>query len=445
MEIKGVSIHHDRMEQIKNADNALNARTLWEKIKNWFGFGEEKKVIQLIKKTFFDYETNDFEKIKGFLKLRNLTADAYKENFFIEKKDDEIIFSISLNGNFNDEKRSFQYNINENRSDKVKLITDLILALERIEFNDLFIDAIDKFLEINVIDNENDKAKKEVINGLIVDNISRFRSESAFNRDYILKHKLYKEAKFDCELFPYKLKELIEIEKESIKESSICNTLLEKIELELFKDLSRMTLSIDSIPIADLKNKPKYLNEIEFKKLEFEKLKNEFKNWDENDKEILYSLLYQKGILEFKSFLMEQDPFSGLINVPYSGRTTINVIKEDSKNKIRIEIENKKSLQDKSTNNIENIKNLINTELAYVNEQHYNLVNLVSEELVGKPFSLNEYLNVAALDSTLSELLLVGNKITLEDHTKLIFEYDFENKTLILDNKSKYEYAILKY
>lgn len=445
MEINGVSIHCYKMEQIKNADNPLNVRTLWEKIKNWFGFGKEEIVIPLIKETFFDRKINNFEKIKGFCKLRNLTGDAYKENFFIEKKDNEIIFSIFLNGAFNDEKISFIYNINENESNDVKLITDVILALEKNGFGDLLFDAINKIIEIKKKKIESDKIKKEVISELIIDNISRFRSENAFNRDYILKNKLYKKAKFDCELFPYRLKKLIEIEKESIKDLSECNAFLEKTELELFKDLSRMTLSVNSIPIADLKNKPQDLDEIKFKELEFEKLKNELKYLDEDDREIIFSLLYQKGILEFKSFLMEQDPFSGLINVPYSGITIIKVTKEDGENKIRIEIEIKKSLQDKSTNNIENIQNLINAELVYVNEQHSNLVNLVSEELVSKPFSLDEYLNVAALDSTLSELLLVGNKITLEDHTKLIFEYNFENKTLILDNKSKYEYAILKY
>lgn len=444
MEINGVSIHCYKMEQIKNADNPLNVRTLWEKIKNWFGFGKEEIVIPLIKETFFDRKINNFEKIKGFCKLRNLTGDAYKENFFIEKKDNEIIFSIFLNGAFNDEKISFIYNINENESNDVKLITDVILALEKIGFGDLLFDAINKIIEIKKKKIESDKIKKEVISELIIDNISRFRSESAFDRDYILKNKLYKKAKFDYELFPYRLKKLIETERESIKKSIIYKTLLENIESELFKDLSRMTLSINSIPIADLKNKPQGSDEIEFKKLELKKLKNEFRNLDENDKEIIYSLLYQKGILEFKSFLIEQDPFSGLINVPYSGKTRINVIKDDSKNKIRIEIENKKSLQE-STDNVDNIQNLINKELEYINEQHYNLVNLVSEELVGKPFLLDEYFKIAALDSKLSALLFVGNKITLEDNIKLIFEYDFKNKTLILDNNSKYEYAILKY
>ncbi|WP_311753403.1 hypothetical protein [Proteus columbae] len=444
MEIKGVSIHHDRMELIEHTEEPLNVRTLWEKIKNWFGFGKEEIIFPLIKETFFDHKINDFEKIKGFCKLRNLTGDAYKENFFIERENNKIIFSILLDGNSNDEKKSFIYNIKEGGSDGIKLIKDIILSLEEIGFDDLLLYAINKAIEIKKEKSESDEIKKEVIRELIIDNISRFRSERNFNRDYVLENKLYKKAKFDCELFPDKLKELIKIEKESIKEASKDKTLLNKIETELFKDLSRMTLSINSIPIADLKNKPKDLDEVKFKELEFEKLKNKFTNLDENDKEIIYSLLYQKGILEFKSFLIEQDPFAGLINVPYSGKTTINVIKDDSKNKIKIEVENKKSLQDKNTDGIKNIDNLINTELEYVNEQHYNLVNLVSEVLIEKPFSLDKYLNVTALDSNLSALLLVGNKITLEDNTKLVFEYDFENKTLILDNKSKYEYAILK-
>ncbi|EEG83171.1 hypothetical protein PROPEN_03935 [Proteus penneri ATCC 35198] len=52
MEINGVSIPRCRIEKIKNADDPLMARTLWEKIKNWFGIGQEVTVILLIKDTF---------------------------------------------------------------------------------------------------------------------------------------------------------------------------------------------------------------------------------------------------------------------------------------------------------------------------------------------------------------------------------------------------------
>lgn len=207
-----------------------------------------------------------------------------------------------------------------------------------------------------------------------------------------------------------------------------------------------MSLKINGVSIAGLRDKPEGLAEDLFKELEFEKLKNEFTDLDENDKELIYSLLYQKGLLEFKSFLMKQDTLSGLINVPYSAETAIDIIKDNSKNTIKIKIENKKSLKDKSTNNKENIVNLMESELPYVNEQHCNLVNLVSKELIGKPFSLEKYMNIKGIvNSNISELLLVGRGITLEDKTKLIFEYDIKNKTLVLDNESEYEYAILKY
>lgn len=448
MEIKGIKIHHDRMDQIKNTEEPLNVRTLWEKIKNWFGFGKEGIVFPLIKETFFDKKINDFEKIKGFCKLRNLTGDAYKENFRIEKKDNEINFSILLDGNFDGEKISFIHNINEDGSDEIKPIKDIILSLEKNGLDDLLFYAIDKAIELKKKKIESNEIKKEVIRELIIDNKSRFIGDKDLGRDYISKNQLYKKAKFDPELFTDRLKELIKNEKESIEdniEKSIKKgitptymTLLEKIEDELFRDLSRMKININSTPIADMENKPQDLDEIKFKELEFEKLKKEFTNLDENDKELVYSLMYQKVILDFKSSLVEEDLFAGLVNVLYSGKTTANIIKDDSKNKITIVIENKKALQDKNANGKKNIDYVIDTGLAYVNEQHYNLVNLVSEELVEKPF------NISQLDPNLSEILSVGNNITLGDHTKLIFEYDFKNKTLVLDNKSKYEYAILK-
>ncbi|MEZ2683590.1 hypothetical protein ACBQ20_02060 [Proteus vulgaris] len=448
MNIDGVKIHHDKMDKIKNTEKPLNVRTLWEKIKNWFGFGKEEIVFPLIKETFFDNKINDFEKIKGFCKLRNLTGDAYKENFRIEKKDNEIDFSILLDGNFDGEKISFIHNINEDVSDEIKFIADMILSLKKNGFDDLLFYAIDKAIELKKKGIERNEIKKEVIRELIIDNKSRFIGDKDLDRDYISKNQLYKKAKFDPELFTDRFKELIKNEKESIEENiekSIKEgitptymTLLEKIEGELFRDLSRMKININSTPIADMKNKPQDLDEIKFKDLEFEKLKKEFKNLDENDKELVYSLLYQKVILEFKSFLMEEDLFAGLVNVLYSGKTTANIIKDDSKNKITIVIENKKALQDKNAKGVENIDYVIDTKLAYVNEKHYNLVNLVSEELAEKPFSISK------LDPNLSEILSVGTNITLGDHTKLIFEYDTKNKTLALDNKSKYEYVILK-
>lgn len=444
IKIADYSISPVNAKQIQDASNPLDARTIWEKIKNWFGFGQESTVIPLIKNTFFNDETSKLDKILGFCKLENLTTgNEYKKNFLIEKNDDEITCSIKLDKNPDSEEISFSYNINDIDND-LKSITDIIIALKENDFDEFIFDAIAIWDEKNKNNiNKIDDIKKEVIINLINNKI-KVVNENKFDRNFILTNRLYKKANFDFKKFPSELKALIEDERKKANKEG--KRLLDKIESELLNDLSRMSLKINSISVADLRNKPQELDEKTFKELEFKKLKNEFTDLDENDKELIYSLLYQKGLLEFKSFLMKQDTLAGLINVPYSAETVIDIIKDNSKNTIKIKIENKKSLQDKSNNNIENIKNLINTELPYVNEQHCNLVNLVSKELIGKPFSLDKYMNIMGIvNSNISELLLVGRNITLEDNTKLIFDYDIKNKTLVLDNKSEYEYAILKY
>lgn len=444
MKIADYSISSVNTKQIKNTPNPLDARTIWEKIKNFFGFGQERTVIPLIKNTFFNDEIPKLNKILGFCKLENLTTgNEYKKNFLIERNDDEITCSIKLDKNYDGEKISFSYDINDIDHD-LKSITDIIIALKENGFDEFIFDAIAIWVEKSKNNiNKNDDIKKEVIIDLINNRI-KVVNENKFDRDFILANRLYKKANFDCKKFPGEFKVLIEDERK--KENKEGKRLLDKIEGELFNDLSRMSLTINGISIACLRNKPQGLNEKEFKELEFEKLKSKFTDLDENDRELIYSLLYQKGLLEFKSSLMKQDTLAGLINVPYSAETAIDIIKDNSKNTIKIKIENKKSLKDKSTNNKENIVNLMESELPYVNEQHCNLVNLVSKELIGKPFSLEKYMNIiGVVDSHISELLLVGRNITLEDKTKLIFEYDIKNKTLVLDNESKYEYAILKY
>ncbi|ATN00511.1 hypothetical protein CRN77_12575 [Proteus vulgaris] len=444
MKIADYSISSVNAKQIKDTPNPLDARTIWEKIKNWFGFGQESTVIPLIKNTFFNGAISKLDKILGFCELENLTTgNEYKKNFLIEKNGDEITCSIKLDESPDGERISFSYNINDIDQD-LKSITDIIIALKENNFDEFIFDAIAIWVEKNKNNiNKSDDIKKEVIIDLINNKI-KVVNENKFDRDFILANRLYKKANFDCKKFPGEFKVLIEDERKKANKEG--KRLLDKIEAELFTDLSRISLKINGVSIAGLRDKPEGLTEDLFKELEFEKFKNEFTDLDENDKELIYSLLYQKGLLEFKSFLMKQDTLAGLINVPYSAETAIDIIKDNSKNTVKIKIENKKSLKDKSTNNKENIVNLMESELPYVNEQHCNLVNLVSKELIGKPFSLEKYMNImGVVDSHISELLLVGRGITLEDKTKLVFEYDIKNKTLVLDNESEYEYAILKY
>lgn len=419
MKIANVSVSSYRMGKIKYADNPLSVRILWEKIKNWFGFGMEKIVIPLIKQTFFDSETSELDRITGFIKLKNLTGDAYKKNFLVERQNKEIIFSIMFKEHGNDEKISFTFNVDECEYEK------------KYSLGDSLFNAVNTVIEKEKININSNEIEKDIVIELIRDNKNKLTIDNTYDKDYILKNKVYKKAEFKCEEFTDRLGKVIE------HEETECVLLLEKIENELFRDLSRMALTINGKAIADPKNKPIDQNEYEFKDLEFKKLKNEFVNLDDADRKIIYSLLYQKGLLEFKTFLLTQDLFAGMVNIPYSSKTAINVIKDDKQEKIIIEIENKKLLQD------ENIKSPM--ELKYVNEPLYNLSHLFIDKIVERPLSLEHYFNALEMYPDIFELLNIGSKFTLEDKTKLIFEYALKTKTLILDNKSEYEYAILKY
>lgn len=82
MKIADYSISSVNAKKIKDTPNPLDARTIWEKIKNWFGFGQESTVIPLIKNTFFNGAISKLNKILGFCELENLTTgNEYKKIF----------------------------------------------------------------------------------------------------------------------------------------------------------------------------------------------------------------------------------------------------------------------------------------------------------------------------------------------------------------------------
>lgn len=147
MKIADYSISSVNAKQIKNTPNPLDARTIWEKIKNWFGFGQESTVIPLIKNTFFSNGIYNLGNLLGFCKLEHLTiGDEYKKNFLIEINGDEITYSIKLDENPYGERISFSYNINDIDQD-LKSITDIIIALKENNFDEFIFDAIAIWVE----------------------------------------------------------------------------------------------------------------------------------------------------------------------------------------------------------------------------------------------------------------------------------------------------------
>ncbi|HCH49374.1 MAG TPA: hypothetical protein DEV59_01505, partial [Proteus sp.] len=96
-------------------------------------------------------------------------------------------------------------------------------------------------------------------------------------------------------------------------------------------------------------------------------------------------------------------------------------------------------------NNRKNIDSLMNSGLYYINEQHYNLVNLIIDTLVKKPLSILNYLNVINDFAEVKNSLSIGTMISLENDIELIFIFDLKKKELTLDKKSKYEYKLVTY
>ncbi|MEQ4921987.1 hypothetical protein [Proteus hauseri] len=455
MKISGVVITNQKIDRIKNSDTPLNARTLWEKIKNWFGVGKENIVLPLVNDVFFNNEKSILEKIDGFNQLRNFAGNVYKDKFIVEMKENDIHFSILLNEFDNDEKVTFSWCESEYGNNNSELRNNIIIPLIKHGLSDLLYDAIHEYVERKDIKKDGDKIKQEIIIKLIADNGDKFKNHENLNNEYILKNSITKKADVRVEDFLFELNNLIEKEREKIntiqesriKESGVVEkkkgeelTLLDKIEKELFNDLSRMSLTFNGEPIADLKNKAEEIGENDFKKSEFNKLKS--KLMDVEDKELIFSLLYQKGVLAFKEFIGKQDLFAGMVNVPYNGHTSINITRKDDK--IKIEATNEKSLFVNDSDGRKNMDKLIGLGLDYLNEDNYKLVGLIGDEILEKPMEIKDYTKILNDNPKIANLLSVGDKAALEDKITLFFEYDLKKRELTLDNKSSYEYAILR-
>lgn len=206
---------------------------------------------------------------------------------------------------------------------------------------------------------------------------------------------------------------------------------LDDIKKELLNDISRMTLILDN-------------KKIELNKIALDEIDKFFIDFNDEEKKLIYSLLYQKGVLMLKDYLIQNDLFAGMVNTPYLGKTSIEVIK--NKDNINIKVKNKKLLQnEEGKNNRKNIDSLMNSGLYYINEQHYNLVNLIIDTLVKKPLSILNYLNVINDFAEVKNSLSIGTMISLENDIELIFIFDLKKKELTLDKKSKYEYKLVTY
>lgn len=443
MKISGVTINNPKIDRIKNIDNPLNARTVWEKIKNWFGVGKENIVLPLVNDVFFNNEKSILEKIDGFNQLRNFAGNVYKDKFIVEMKENEIHFSILLNEFNNDEKITFPWRENEYDNNDNELKNDIIIPLIKHGLSDLLYNAIHEYNEREHTNN-NDKIKEETMLKLIADNSDKFKNYENLNSECIFKNKVTKKPNINTEDFLFELNNLIEKEREKTEERNGVDekelTLLDIIEKELLSDLSRMSLTFDGEPVADLKNKAAEISENDFKKAEFNNLKS--KLMDVEDKELIFSLLYQKGVLAFKEFIGKQDLFAGMVNVPYNGHTSINITRKDDK--IKIEATNEKSLFVNDSDGRKNMDKLIGLGLDYLNEDNYKLVGLIGDEILEKPMEIKDYTKILNDNPKIANLLSVGDKAALEDKITLFFEYDLKKRELTLDNKSSYEYAILR-
>ncbi|MCK9782849.1 hypothetical protein MUA06_14175, partial [Proteus columbae] len=97
MKISNANISQEKINKLED-NSPSDVMTIWEKIKDWFGFSQEKKVLTLIHNIYFSQETTVLEKNRDFFHLKKLAGEQYRNNFQYKLNNNNIDYCIDFNG-----------------------------------------------------------------------------------------------------------------------------------------------------------------------------------------------------------------------------------------------------------------------------------------------------------------------------------------------------------
>lgn len=96
MKISNTSINKNRINEIKNSNSTTKAMTIFERVKDWFGIGKERQVIDLIKNIFYETVGSSIDKVYKFCDLYDLAGEQYENNFKVSYQDNKYKLMLKL-------------------------------------------------------------------------------------------------------------------------------------------------------------------------------------------------------------------------------------------------------------------------------------------------------------------------------------------------------------
>ncbi|WP_100158304.1 hypothetical protein [Proteus columbae] len=424
MIISNANISFDKV--IKLSDNSpSNVMSIWEKIKDWFGFSQQKKVLTLIKNVYLNQEATTLEKNKDFFHLKKIAGEHYKNNFKCGVDNDEIFYRIDFGDGFIESKKSIIPFI-----EAVK--NELNLDLKKYNNEDLTA-FINNYYKLSTLSNEKIDYEKKTIafRAILMECIDAndkqgfsldiFNAKESFNNKY-------EYLKENSEKYFGKIntKKLIDNIYDSANQHEY-----KELRGQVEKDIQRYDLKFNNESISDITS-----------------LEEKLKLLNNKDTMVIFELLNQGIFPMIKDSFEEYDPIASMYS-PFTGKTSVNIKNEG--NLYTIIVNNKKEIAESDIEKVNQLSDFILTDFDY------NSMNLYMKNFVDAPVS-KEKLEVALnqYESEIEKRMTdsIGDKfnynqkrfILLEENMNIKFEFnpDLMKKLSISTNESKVEYSLLK-
>lgn len=428
MKILNANISQEKINKLSD-NSPSDVMSIWGKIKDWFGFSQEKKVLTLIHNIYFSEETTTLEKNRDFFHLKKLAGEQYKSNFQYKSNNEYISYVIDFNDGFIEASCDITPFINAIKNE---------LNLDLKNYSSEELDAfINNYYKLSTLSND------------IKDYEEKFIVFRAILMECINDKKIHLDEKRFA-LNTFEAKETFNDKYEYLKENSkkyvanvdaeklidnIYNSAYqhnyEKLRDQVAKDISRYVLKFNNENISDIVL-----------------LEDKFKSLNNQDTMIIFELLNQGIFPIIKDSFEKYEPIASMYS-PFTGKTSINI--ENKGNTYIITVNNKKEIIESDVEKVSQLSGVI------LNEFDYNSMNLYVENFVDAPMSrekvdtaLAEYTNeiVKRMEDSIGDKFnYKQNRFALlEESMNIKFEFNPEliKKLTISTNESKVEYSLLK-
>lgn len=428
--ISNTKISQEKLSKLEKTHEPSSVMSIWEKIKDWFGFSQERKILTLIDNVYFNKDATIVEKNRDFFNLKKLAGEQYKNNFKFMISDDNNIVSYLI-----DFKDGLFKHDNDIKPFFETIKNELSLDLKNYSNEDLE-SFINNYSKLSLLKNDKKYFEEKFIafRAILMEciNSKKNSNENTFSSDE------FKEITSLRDKYEY-------LEKNSkkyvvgINDEKLINDIYdsanqhdyEKLRSQVEKDIPRYTLNYNDEKIADIVT-----------------LEGKLKSLNNKDTMIIFELLNQ-GIFPIIKNSFNQYEFISSMYSPFTGSTSVNI--ENKGDFFTICVNNKKEVIESDLENISYLSDFI------LNDFDCDSMNLYIKSFVDGSISMEKITTALAQYETEINKRMedsIGDKfnyqksrsLLLEENINIKFEFNphLMKKLTLSTQESKIEYSLLK-